>query len=118
MRDELSKVKGHKTFQAIVDRISVKRGQYSKRTILLVDLKDQGGKLIADHVWMQYDEAFYGVRSGHVVEFKARIRTYTKRLKGRVVDGVRINKKVQDYALTQPKHIKVIGFCFDALNRK
>lgn len=113
MRDALSQVKGHKTFQAVVDRISITKGYKNRPTILLVDIKDRHGKLIADHVWMKYDEAFARIRVGHVVEFKARIRSYTKRLKGKTVDGVRVNKKVQDYTFTQPKQIKVIGFCLD-----
>lgn len=69
------------------------------KTCLIVDIKDQTGKIIVTHQWFPFKEfSKLDLRFGDVVEFKATPSSYRK--------GGIYTPFTFDYMLAFPKHVK------------
>lgn len=82
MREELKRRDGERChYTARVERFGNKvRFGHDVPTILLVDVRDDDGALMTDHLWFNYTQGFQdsGVRPGDSVEFCARAESYLK----------------------------------------
>ena len=96
------------TFRGTVHRFGTKPGWKGRelRTILLVEVTDDTGAVVADHLWVNDTKALaaLALQPGEVVEFQARVTVYTKGYQGRR-EGV--HKPVQrDYRLERPTRVR------------
>lgn len=107
-RTDLAKKNGKRqTFKGTFQRIGKKHGKQSGPTALLVDIKDKRGKIVTDHLWVNYTKGLAQLNSlfpGDVIEFDARVKVY-KHAK----DGIRETKKklapedyYDEYGLSHP----------------
>jgi hypothetical protein len=57
-------------------------------TVLLHDVKDESGKTVASHIWLNKAKPFYGAKLNHgdVVEFIGYVMRYKKGSTGRTTD--------------------------------
>jgi hypothetical protein len=80
-------------------------------TILLKNVCDESGKIVADHLWFNLTKGFdaLDLKEGETMEFRARVREYVKGYKGR--DWVRAMDAPleEDYKLSHPTKIRVIA---------
>jgi len=79
-----------------------------KPTILLSDIKDSSGKVVADHLWFNHTKGFMGLGElyvGDVVSFDARVRPYVK---GYVNHREYVDEREWDYKLSHPNKFKLI----------
>lgn len=88
-------------------------GSYPKETLLLVNIVDENGRKITDHLWFNYTKGFWKAHliKGDIVEFHARVEPYTKiYTKGypRNKRNAHIRKRI-DYKLSYPTKIKNLG---------
>src|SRR5438876_3256874 len=101
MRTQLEKVSGERSrYSGTISRFGKKTSYgYTKETILLVDVRDESGTLITDHLWFNYTEGFLfaGVDVGDRVSFCARSKPYTKGY----------SRDDMDYKLSHPTKIEV-----------
>ena len=106
MRDALAQLYGQRLhFTATFERIGKKRayrgwgnmGDGYDGTVLLKDIKDDTGRIVADHLWFSLTEGFRyaGLNEGDTVRFDARVDDY---LKG-------YEKDAYDYKLSRPTRI-------------
>ena len=83
MRNKLRKIKNVRLrLSATVDRFG-KKNNYKgppSETIMLSDIKDTTGELLADHVWFTVRQtiAEANLEIGDQIEFEARVKRYTK----------------------------------------
>lgn len=76
---------------------------YMKQTILLTDIQDIDGVIVADHLWFTMGKQFAQLKlqTGDKVKFNARIKSYRKGYKGYREDV--FGKPIQvDYKLSHP----------------
>ena len=83
MREQLASMLGEKlVVTATFKRFGWKvfRGQYEAKTLLLVDVRDESGKVMTDHTWFKCGKGFdrLHLKQGDEVQFHARVGTYTK----------------------------------------
>ena len=83
MREQLAPLLGEKSvFTATFKRFGWRKfmGQYVAKTLLLVDVKDEDGKMVTDHLWFKCGKGFdrLGLKRGDTVQFHARVGTYSK----------------------------------------
>ena len=117
MREELEKMDGErKRFIGTFKRYGRKRDYKGKfvHTVLLVNVKDETGKLVSDHLWFNYTKRFQklgGLYQGDVVEFYARVRGYSKGYINRRDEFGYWERGYQyyDYKLSYPTKIKRIN---------
>lgn len=108
MRKELKKIDDVRdTFTATFVRFGTKNGWNGnvEKTILLKDIKDKMGKIVAGHLWFNYTKGFYMLilNEGDVVKFNARVKEYTKGYFGHRDD---VYKPIEyDYKLSHPTKI-------------
>ena len=112
MRINLSKIEGNlQKFTGIFKCYSTKTGWRKKpeTTILLTDIKDKNGNVIAQHQWFSLTRTLneFGFNEDDVIEFCAQIKEYTKGYKG---DGdSKFNKPIEnDYKLSNPTCVRVV----------
>lgn len=82
------------------------------RTILLKNIRDEQGNILADHVWINYTAGFDSVgvfRPGDVVKFTAQVSSYIKGYCGENIEGRLMNPIKWDYRLKYPRNVQKIG---------
>ena len=109
MRKQLKKLLGVRgKFTGKVERFGTKETRWEiYETLLLVDVKNDAGKIIADHVWLTIGKRISSAQleEGDIVSFKARVTGYEKGYKGRNLEV--IGKPIEtDYRLSCPTKIK------------
>ncbi len=107
MREELKKIKEVRaSFIGTFERIGTKSSfGYLKQTILLKDIKDSTGQIVADHLWFNLTKGFsaLGLSQGDTVKFDARVKKYEKGYKGYRED---VYKPIEtDYKLSHPTRL-------------
>ena len=88
LRTQLAERNGKRGwFTATFARYGIKHGRWSvdewgmpKRTVLLVDVRDEGGNPVADHLWFNLTQGFEDacLSPGDRVRFRARVKPYMK----------------------------------------
>ena len=114
MRQELKKIQElRKTFTGIFDRYGYKTNWhgFQEKTILLIDIKDSAGKIVADHIWFKMTKGFeklVEINKGDKIQFDARVKEYLKGYKG-YREEVQFEKPIElDYKLNFPTKIKKV----------
>jgi hypothetical protein len=82
------------------------------RTILLKCIRDVKGRLLADHVWINYTPSFDlagELRQGDIVTFDARVGKYIKGYFGERIEDRLAHPACEDYRLNYPHNVKKIG---------
>ena len=84
MREKLEKLNGQRikvqaTFKKIGEIVSSYQGRTTK-TVLFVDVKDEEGNIIADHIWFKFIQSFKNLdlQEGDIITFTARVCKYQK----------------------------------------
>lgn len=79
-RTQLAKNDGkRRVFTGTFKRIGKKHGSKSGATLLLVDIKNNRGDIVCDHLWINYTKGIAKLDSlfpGDVLKFNARIKSY------------------------------------------
>lgn len=112
MRKELQKINGKRQrftgeFERYGEKISF---GYKKITLLLVNIKDERGNLLTDHLWFTVGKQLKNLdlKEGDKVSFDARVKSYIKGYRGRREDAD-LPPVTKDYMLSNPnnfcKHI-------------
>lgn len=108
MREELAKQEGRRMlYRARVGRFGSKpayRGP-AVPTILLRDVRDSQGNVVADHLWFMLGKSFsrLDLEAGDVVEFTARAEPYWKGYRGRYDED---SPRERDYRLSYPTRVR------------
>jgi hypothetical protein len=87
--------------RAFVDRFGARADRFGyTRTILLVNVYDNRGERLTDHVWFDFNKTFEkaGVKAGDLIQFYARVKLYRKGYKHEIVD----------YKLSYPSKVLVL----------
>lgn len=96
-------------FSATFQQFGQKSGfkGYLATTICFIDLKNEEGKIIEDHLWMNYTKCFQKLelKAGDIISFHARVAVYEKGYS----DDDEINPKRWDYKLQRPSKTEKIG---------
>jgi len=82
------------------------------RTILLRFVKDLKGRLLADHIWINYTPSFDAVgkfEKGDLVCFDASVGKYIKGYFGQRIEDRMSHPARVDYRLKYPHNVKRIG---------
>jgi hypothetical protein len=116
MREELEKQYGErKKFVGTFKRFGRKRDYNGNivRTVLLVNVKDENDKIVADHLWFNYTKRFQklgGLHQGDIIEFYARVKKYFKGYINRRDEFGYWERGYQylDYKLSYPTKIRKI----------
>lgn len=77
------------TFTGTFERTGIKRGYKGPlETVLLLNVKDEEGNEVADHLWFNLTAGFarLGLKQGDVVQFNGRVEAYEKGYFGRRED--------------------------------
>lgn len=111
MREKLQVCDGVRaTFQGTFKRFGRKPGWRGRelQTILLVNLTNERGDAICDHLWLNLTAAFAGLdlQPGERVRFDARVHSYEKGYRGRDDDYYDLTT---DYGLARPTHPRRIS---------
>jgi hypothetical protein len=94
--------------RATIQRFGLKTSYgYTKRTILLVDVRDaETGTPLADHLWLTAGKWTFMLREGSMIEFTARIGPYIKGYRGRRED---VDAPISlDWRLQRPTKVQLI----------
>jgi hypothetical protein len=81
-------------------------------TLLLVDLRDEAGTEVTDHLWFVVRKQLkeLNLQPGDKIEFTARVTTYIKGYRGRREDDWDRHTAVSvDYRLSHPTQFKKVG---------
>jgi hypothetical protein len=92
------KVKERDIYSGTFVRIGKKPGAH---TILLIDITDGDGNLIADHIWLNRTERskqLGWLSCGDRIQFEARVATYKRKFSGKI-----------DYRLSHPTKFSCVG---------
>lgn len=113
MREKLSRIKGSRgTFSGTFVRFGIKRGfKGPERTVLLKDVKDETGEVVADHLWFNLTQGFDSLNliEGDEVEFDARAKEYVKGYQGKNERG-RLESPLEiDYMLSYPTRVNILS---------
>jgi hypothetical protein len=97
------------TYQGRVERFGTKpayRGP-PQTTVLLVEVCDAAGRQVTDHLWLTVGKrlAALQLQPGDLVQFDARVTTYTKGYKGRREGGKPLSR---DYRLSYPTNLRKV----------
>jgi len=118
MREELAQRDGQRgKFTAVFARHGSKSG-YDGRppivTTLFIDLKDEAGQLIADHMWFTagVQISALDLKPGDQVAFTARVSEYYKGYVSRHYDDWPLPQK--DYRLSYPTNVRKLSAPGDA----
>ena len=95
------------TFTGVFERFGKKSGWTSEfeTTVLLKDIRDSSGELVADHLWFNYTKGFAKLQleKGDQVRFDARVKGYLKGYQGYREE---VYKPIEyDYKLSHPSKI-------------
>lgn len=113
MREQLARLEDLRArFTGTLKRYGTKIGWQGRveDTILLVDVKDHHGVVVADHLWFNLTQGFeeLELKPGDVVKFDARMRSYLKGYKGNREDED-LPPVERDYRLSNPTKFEKIG---------
>ncbi|HWY11337.1 MAG TPA: hypothetical protein VN026_08430 [Bacteroidia bacterium] len=112
MRNELKKIQGKRgKFYGVFERYGTKTNWkgYPEDTVLLKDIKDLTGKIVADHLWFNLTKGFEKIGQmieGDIIQFEARAKPYTK---GYVNYREGIDDRRTDYRLSHPTKFYIIS---------
>lgn len=110
MRKNLQKINGTRaTFTGVFERFGTKNGWNGpEKTVLLKDIRNSSGEIVADHLWFNYTKGFQmlPLSPGVEVKFVARVKLYEKGYKGYRED---VYKPIEyDYKLSHPTKICLV----------
>lgn len=110
MRKKLRKIgsENRNKFTAKFERFGSKSGwKGPEMTVLLVDVKNDQGKVVSDHLWFNFTKGFekLNLEKGDIVQFSARVREYEKGYKGWGI----FSETEFDYKLSYPTKIQKIN---------
>ena len=99
-----------KKFQGVFQREGKKTNWHghSEPTLLLYHIKDETGKVVADHLWFSMTKAFEELgplQKGDIIEFEARVTNYRK---GYVNRSINVKQRSVDYKLSRPTKVRLI----------
>ena len=109
MRDTLKRMDDTRgVFTGRFVRYGLKTGYKgaSTETVLLVDVRDETGKLVSDHCWLNRTKGFDALgelKGGERVRFEARVKRYKK---GYVNRRAGIDQTEFDYRLSHPTKLE------------
>ncbi|QSZ66155.1 hypothetical protein RJ40_00890 [Methanofollis aquaemaris] len=86
------------------------------KSILLHDLRDRSGKILADHIWINYPAGFDAVgtfQKGDLVEFTAKVDEYLHGYRGQKIEDRLARPPTIDYRLKYPRNVRKIGAIAD-----
>ena len=112
MRKKLKNIKGErKQFTGIFDGFGEKKNYHGffEKTVLLKDVKlAEDQKELTDHLWFNYTKGFQELDlvEGDIVQFNARVTSYTKGYQGHREDVFKIIEF--DYKLSHPSKVKKV----------
>lgn len=104
MREKLEEIGSEKRFEytSTFQKFGIKSGYKSSLpTFIVTNVKDNNGRLITDHLWLNFTTVFnqFGwLQPGDIVKFSGRVDTYYKGY----------HKNQLDYRLTYPSKVSVI----------
>ena len=109
LRTELRKIgsNARHTFTGIFKKTGWKDGyRGSVQTILLLDIKDEHGQVVTDHLWFNFTRGFVAANpmEGDVLQFDARVSKYIKGYMG-YRDDVYDHPIEEDYQLSRPTKV-------------
>lgn len=109
MRKELKQMTGVRaTFSATFKRFGWKRDYgRDKKTLLLVDIADENGQRLTDHVWFSLTKGFeaFDLKPGDRLRFDARVKPYEAGYRGQWWEQALENPPRIDYKLSHPTRI-------------
>jgi len=115
MREGLKQIEGVRgVFRATFVRYGTKSAYRGlpPTTILLRDVTDTAGAVVADHLWLvegvQY-KALTPLREGDMVEFRGRVTQYEKGYKGRDWERQADSPLKTDYRLSNPTNVVCVA---------
>ena len=113
MREQLAYLGARRTrFTGTLKRYGMKTGWQGRveETVLLVEVKDHHGVVVADHLWFNLTKGFdeLDLKPGDVVEFDARVMPYLKGYKGNREDED-LPPIERDYRLSYPTKFEKVG---------
>lgn len=87
MREKLAELNERRiTVSAKVEKFGTKKSfkGFPQKTVLLIDIKDQSGKILCDHLWLTEGKQIknLGLEIGDKIAFTARVTEYEKGYKG------------------------------------
>lgn len=109
MRKELKKLKDEriKIFGEF-ERFGLKSGYFKpQETVLILNLKDELGNILADHIWFNKTKGFekLDLKKGDKIELFARVEKYKKGYQGYNIEKEIFNPVRWDYKLTYPTKV-------------
>lgn len=114
MRTNLQGLAGRRvTLTAVFRKYGIYRGRgCTGRSILLGQIRDLSGRLLADHIWINYTAGFDAVGElcrGDIVRFTATVDEYVKGYRGEKIDDRLARPPAVDYCLKFPRRVERIG---------
>lgn len=109
MREEVKRLGNddRKRFKATVKRFGTSGGLHPKRTIMIADVVYEG-VIITDHLWFNMSKFWKNVKVGDMIEFDARVKSYTKGYKGYNIEKQIRSPIVEDWKLAFPTKLSII----------
>jgi hypothetical protein len=81
----------------------------STSTILLVNIRDDKGATVCDHLWFNLTKGFENTGAlvkGDIIGFDARVKRYRK---GYVNQRIKVDQSTFDYKLSHPTRIRKVA---------
>ena len=112
MRHQLETINEFRgTFTGTFERFGTKTEfGYLKETVLLLNIKNPSGQIVADHLWFNRTKGFKSLHlsEGDVLQFDARVKPYVKGYKGWDLEKQLLNPLQKDYKLSHPTKFRKI----------
>jgi len=114
MRTELQGLEGQRRwFKAIFRKYGTMHAHgIVGKTILLSSVKDLQGRILADHIWINYTAGFDfagNFELGDIVQFTAKVIPYVKGYAGEKIDDRLARPQSIDYRLVYPRNVQKMG---------
>ena len=114
MRTNLQGLAGRRvTLTAVFWQYGTYRGNgCCGKSILLRHVRDLSGRLLADHIWINYTAGFDAAGEfcrGDIVRFVATVDEYVKGYLGEKIDDRLLRPPAVDYCLKFPRRVEKIG---------
>ena len=113
MRENLKDMDGRREeFTGIFVRFGSKRGWHGvqQKTILLSNIENRHGKIVAEHIWFAYTQGFAKIdlKERDEISFHVRVKEYCKGYAG-YREEIQWEKPIEkDYKLSHPTNIKLV----------
>ena len=96
-------------FFGTFERFGTKRGWKGRleQTVLLLNIKDDNGSVVTDHLWFNYTKGFSSLdlTKGDTVKFNAKVASYLKGYMGHDEIAAYLNPVTISYKLSYPTNI-------------